>query len=895
MKKGKKIRVVSPVKRIHYFGKLGSRRTRFSKDRLGGKGASLAYMRTLGLPVPPGFTITTEVCAEYYDRGLKLPPGLMDQVGVNLAKLEKEMNKGFGASENPLLVSVRSGAAVSMPGMMDTILNLGLNDENAEWMAAATENERASYDAYRRLIHMFGDVVMGVDHDYFEEAFADIKEQYGAVDDIEVPAKGLKELVAEYKKIYEKHTKGSFPQDPSTQLHLAIEAVFRSWNSSRALRYREINHLHGHLGTAVTVQAMVFGNLDDCSGTGVAFTRNPATGEDKLFGEFLVNAQGEDVVAGIRTPRDVQEMAEWNPKVLEELHEMKWVLEGHFKDMQDLEFTIERGDLYMLQSRRGQRTGAAAVRIAVDMVEQGIISQEEALLRIPPQAMTQFLLPTYSVADKAGARVLTTGLPASPGAARGKLAFTAEETVRRAAKGEDVILVRRETSPEDVDGMHHAKGILTSTGGMTSHAAVVARGWGKCCVVGAGELKINAQQEKVTIAGKSYGPGDTFSIDGSTGDVMEGEVAHSQPELSGYFGTVMEWGDEHRILGIRANADTPEEAQRARHFGATGIGLTRTEHMFFGPGRIEAMQEMILSDTTEARRKALAKLLPYQREDFKGILTAMKGFPVTIRLLDPPLHEFLPREKKRQELLAEALGITLETVRERVEDLEEANPMLGHRGCRLAITYPEISVMQVTAIMEAAIACRRDGIRALPEIMIPLVGSQEELVLLRGLVEETIDEVMKAQKYSGNLEIPIGTMIEVPRAALTAGAIAEVADFFSFGTNDLTQMTYGFSRDDINSFLPDYLAQNVLGKDPFFSLDQTGVGRLVSMATREGREANPTLKVGICGEHGGEAESIDFFHGVELDYVSCSSFRVPVARLAAAQAALRHDGWEASD
>ncbi len=627
----------------------------------------------------------------------------------------------------------------------------------------------------------------------------------------------------------------------------------------------------------------------------MAFTRNPATGEDKFFGEFLVNAQGEDVVAGIRTPRDIQEMAEWNPKVFEELLEMKWVLEGHFKDMQDLEFTIERGSLFMLQSRRGQRTGAAAVRIAVDMVDQGIIGQEEALIRIPPQAMTQFLLPSYSEKDKAGARVLTTGLPASPGAARGKLSFSADDAVRRTADGEDVILVRRETSPEDVDGMHHAQGILTSTGGMTSHAAVVARGWGKCCVVGAGELKINATQKKVTIGGKSYGPGDTLSIDGSTGDVMEGEVAHSQPELSGYFGTVMEWGDEHRTLGIRANADTPEEALRARNFGATGIGLTRTEHMFFGSGRIEAMLVMILSGSTRARQRALAKLLPFQREDFKGIFTAMKGFPVTIRLLDPPLHEFLPREKKRQDLLSKTLRITLETVRERVEALEEANPMLGHRGCRLAITYPEISVMQVTAIVEAAIACRRDRIRAMPEIMIPLVGSPEELTLLRGLVEETIEDVMKEQKYSGNLEIPIGTMIEVPRAALTAGEIAEVADFFSFGTNDLTQMTYGFSRDDINSFLPDYLAQGVLVKDPFFSLDQTGVGRLVRMATTEGRAANPKLKVGICGEHGGEAESIAFFHGVELDYVSCSSFRVPVARLAAAQAALRQDGWEASE
>jgi len=895
MSKGKKIRVVPAPQRIHYFGKLGSRRTRFSKERLGGKGASLAYMRSLGLPVPPGFTITTEVCAEYYDRGRKLPPGLLDQVEENLKKLEKEMQRGFGATENPLLVSVRSGAAVSMPGMMDTILNLGLNDRNAEWMAEATENERATFDAYRRLIHMFGDVVMGVAHENFEDAFAEIKEEYGALDDTEVPAKGLRKLVERYKEIYKRETKEPFPQDPHRQLKLAIEAVFRSWSSPRAIRYREINHLHGYLGTAVTVQAMVFGNLDDNSGTGVCFTRNPATGEDALFGEFLVNAQGEDVVAGIRTPRDVQEMKVWNPKVLEELLEMKWVLEDHFKDMQDLEFTVERGDLYMLQSRRGQRTGAAAVRIAVDMVEQGIISQEEALLRIPPQAMTQFLLPSYSAKDKEGAKVLTKGLPASPGAARGKLAFTAEEAIRRTKDGEEVVLVRRETSPEDVDGMHHAKGILTSTGGMTSHAAVVARGWGKCCVVGAGELQISAKLKRVTVGGKTYGPEDILSIDGSTGEVMEGAVAHSQPELSGYFGTVMEWGDEHRKLGIRANADTPEEAERARRFGATGIGLCRTEHMFFGPGRIEAVQEMILSDTTKAREKALAKLLPFQREDFKGILTAMKGFPVTIRLLDPPLHEFLPREKKRQEILAESLGISSAEVRDRVESLGEANPMLGHRGCRLAVTYPEIAEMQVTAIVEAAIECRREGIRALPEIMVPLVGSEKELSLLRALVEETIEEVVKNKDFTGTLEVPIGTMIEVPRAALTAAEIAPGADFFSFGTNDLTQMTFGFSRDDINSFLPDYLGKGVLAADPFFTLDQTGVGRLVAMATEEGREANPQLKVGICGEHGGEPDSIDFFHRMELDYVSCSSFRVPVARLAAAQASLRESGWEGSD
>jgi pyruvate,orthophosphate dikinase len=893
VRKGRKIRVVAPEKRIHYFGRLGSRRTLFSRERLGGKGVSLAYMRSLGLPVPPGFTITTEVCAEYFDRGGKLPPGLMEQVRENLRKLETEMEKGFGSQEDPLLVSVRSGAAVSMPGMMDTILNLGLNDETARWMASTTGNDRATYDAYRRLIHMFGDVVMGVDHEVFEDAFDAIKQKYGARDDIEVPADGLLELVEKYKEIYGDHTGEAFPQDPRRQLHLAIEAVFRSWNSPRAVRYREINHLHGYLGTAVTVQAMVFGNLDDQSGTGVAFTRNPATGENKLYGEFLVNAQGEDVVAGIRTPRRVQEMKEWNPKVFDELLEMKWVLEGHFKDMQDLEFTIERGDLFMLQSRRGQRTGAAAVRIAVDMVDGGIITQEEALLRIPPEAMTQFLLPNFTTEDKKGVRVLARGLPASPGAAKGKLAFTADEAVRRAAAGERVILVRRETSPEDVDGMHHAEGILTSTGGMTSHAAVVARGWGKCCVAGAGELTIHAKKRELICDGETLGPDDVISLDGSTGEVMAGEVSYSKPELSGYFATVMEWADEHRTLGIRANADTPEEAQRARNFGATGIGLTRTEHMFFGPGRVEAMQEMILSDSTSARERALAKLLPFQRDDFKGILTAMKGYPVTIRLLDPPLHEFLPREVDRQKLLAESLGISTEMVQERVVALEEANPMLGHRGCRLAITYPEILVMQVTAIVEAAIACRREHVRAMPEIMIPLVGSKTELSLLRQLAEETIENVKRAQGYTGKMEIPVGTMIEVPRAALTAAAIAEEADFFSFGTNDLTQMTYGFSRDDVNSFLPDYLSQDVLSMDPFFSLDQTGVGRLVSLATMEGREANPELKVGICGEHGGEAESIDFFHEVGLDYVSCSSFRVPVARLASAQAALKREGWEA--
>jgi len=886
------IREVPPEKRIHYFGRLGSRRTVFSKERLGGKGASLAYMRSLGLPVPPGFTITTEVCAEFYDRGGKLPPGLMDQVRENLAKLEEEMGKEFGSDKNPLLVSVRSGAAASMPGMMDTILNLGLNDETVQAMGRNMENERAAFDAYRRLINMFGDVVMGVAHEYFENAFEEIKQSYGAEDDIEVPVEGLRKLVGKFKSLYKKHTGEPFPQDPREQLEMAVEAVFRSWNTPRAVRYREINHLHGHMGTAVNIQAMVFGNLGDNSGTGVAFTRNPSTGEDEIFGEFLVNAQGEDVVAGIRTPRPVRELRDWNRKVYDELTEMKWVLEGHFKDMQDLEFTIENGDLYMLQTRRGQRTGAAAVQIAVDMAQSGIITREEALLRIPPEAMTQLLLPSFSPQDKEGARVLAQGLPASPGAARGKLAFTAEDAAKRAAGGEKVILVRRDTSPEDVDGMHHAEGILTSTGGMTSHAAVVARGWGKCCVVGAGSLSIYAKEKKVVVGGESFGPEDVFSLDGATGEIMAGEVPFSRPELSGNFGMVMEWADEFRTLGVRANADTSEEAKRARDFGAKGIGLTRTEHMFFGEGRIEVVQEMILSDTTEGREAALARLLPFQREDFEGILSAMKGFPVTIRLLDPPLHEFLPRDRNSQQELARKLDLPLKWVQERVQALAESNPMLGHRGCRLAVTYPEILVMQVRAIVEAAIECRRKNIRALPEIMIPLVGARSELRHLRKKVEETIQAVMEEESYTGNLEIPVGTMIEVPRAALTAGEIAEEADFFSFGTNDLTQLTFGFSRDDVGTFLPDYLSNGLLNEDPFHSLDQPGVGRLVEMATEEGRAASESLKVGICGEHGGEPRSVDFCHRVGLDYVSCSSFRVPVARLAAAQAALREQGVE---
>ncbi len=871
---------------IYYFGKTRTDGGGSEKQLLGGKGANLAEMTGIGLPVPPGFTITTECCDQYYKSGEKLPSGLMDDVHKNVAILEKELGKQFGSAANPLLVSVRSGAAVSMPGMMNTILNLGLTDQSVVGLAEATNNERFAYDAYRRLINMFGDVVMGLEHASFEAAFDKVKTKYKAKLDTDVPAKGMIELCQAYEAVYRKHTGEDFPQDPYRQLELAITAVFKSWMTSRAKRYREVEGIRGLKGTAVNVQSMVYGNMGDDCGTGVAFTRNPSTGENKFYGEFLVNAQGEDVVAGIRTPIHVDEMPKWNKKVYQQLLKIKKTLENHYKDMQDIEFTIERGELFMLQTRTGKRTGAAAVKVACDMASEKLIDVKTAVCRIPAGDLTQLLLPSFDAAAKNKANILTRGLPASPGAAVGKPAFTAAEAVERTHNGEHVLLVRKETSPEDIDGMHSAVGILTSTGGMTSHAAVVARGWGRCCVAGAGEIQIDEKTRKMKVGGKTFTHHDTLSIDGSTGEVMAGSIATQQPTLSGDFEKVMKWADKFRRLKVRTNADTPEDARRAREFGAEGIGLCRTEHMFFDENRIGAMREMIVAETQEARRKALKKLLPYQRKDFVGIFTAMKGLPVTVRLLDPPLHEFLPHDSKSQGELAKSIGVSPAMVKARVSQLHESNPMLGHRGCRLSVTYPEILEMQVTAIVEAMIQCKQKKIDAQPEIMIPLVGTAAELKTLRQLASETIQEVIQAKGYKGKLDIPIGTMIEIPRAALTADQVAEYADFFSFGTNDLTQMTFGFSRDDVNTFLPDYLEQEILLVDPFQSLDASGVGQLVEMGVQKGRRTRSGLKCGICGEHGGDPASIQFCNSVGLDYVSCSPFRVPVARLAAAQAAL---------
>ncbi len=884
------------AKMVYYFGKTKTDGKSDMKLLLGGKGANLAEMTSIGLPVPPGFTCTTECCAQYYVQGRKLPKGLMDQVKDAVATLEKETGKKFGCEENPLLVSVRSGAAVSMPGMMDTVLNLGLTDKAVEGLAKATGNERFAYDAYRRLLNMYGDVVMGVDHHHFEAEFDKVKKKQKVNLDTEVDAAGLKELCELYKKVIKKHAGMAFPEDPMGQLELGIEAVFKSWMTPRAIRYRQINEISGLEGTAVNVQSMAYGNMGEDCGTGVAFTRDPSTGTNKFYGEFLINAQGEDVVAGIRTPQPVSEMAKWktpdNKTLGKTIHKqllgVKKTLENHYKDMQDIEFTIEKGKLFMLQTRTGKRTGAAAVKIAVDMIKEKLIDEKTALVRIPANDLTQLLLPSFDPKAKAAAKALTTGLPASPGAAFGKLAFTAEEAVERTQAGESVLLVRKETSPEDVDGMHHAAGILTSTGGMTSHAAVVARGWGKCCVAGAGEIVINEKGKSITVGGKKFTAKDVLSIDGSTGEVFAGQMATVEPKLSGDFAQIMKLADKYRTLNVRTNADSPADSIRARGFGAEGIGLCRTEHMFFEGDRILAMREMILADTLEAREKALAKLLPYQRKDFEGIFKAMKGLPVTVRLLDPPLHEFLPHDAKGQAEVAKAIKVKPAKVKARVAALHEFNPMLGHRGCRLSITYPEILKMQVTAIVEAAINSTKKKIKAIPEIMIPLVGSKKELDILADLAKQTIADVKKAKKFSGKLDILVGTMIEIPRAALTADEIALTAEFFSFGTNDLTQMTFGFSRDDINSFLPDYLNQEIFEKDPFQSLDQTGVGQLVEAGVTKGRSTRKGLKCGICGEHGGDPASIDFCHRVGLNYVSCSPFRVPIARLAAAQAAIKN-------
>ena len=875
-----------PGKMVYYFGKTKTEGRAELKQLLGGKGANLADMTSIGLPVPPGFTITTDTCASYYKAGQRLPHGLMNEVHKNIAMLEKELGKKFGSIENPLLVSVRSGAAVSMPGMMDTILNLGLTDQAVEGLAKATGNRRFAYDSYRRLINMFGDVVMGVDHHLFEQAFHAVKVKYGVYSDTDVPEQGIIDLCEQYKNVYKRQVGEDFPQNPFKQLELAIEAVFKSWNGDRAVAYRRLSGIQGLNGTAVNVQSMVYGNMGDDSGTGVAFTRNPANGENMFYGEYLVNAQGEDVVAGIRTPLPVDEMPKWNKQVYQQLLQIKTKLERHYKDMQDIEFTIERGKLYMLQTRTGKRNGVASVRVACEMVKERLIDEKTAILRIPAADLYQLLLPSFDTGKKKSAEVLTRGIPASPGAAVGKLAFSAAEAVNRSRAGEKVILVRKETSPEDVEGMHSAAGILTSTGGRTSHAAVVACGWGKCCVVGAGELEIDSANGMLRVGGKVFTRESVISIDGGTGEVIAGAVATVEPKLTGDFAQVMKWADKYRKIGVRVNADTPADAQRGRDFGAEGIGLCRTEHMFFEGDRIKAMREMILADSKDGRIKALNKLLPYQREDFIGIFKAMKGQAVTIRLIDPPLHEFVPHEEKAQKEMAEQMRVSLDSVKRRVAMLHEMNPMLGHRGCRLCVTYPEILDMQVRAIVEATIDCIRSNIKAMPEIMIPLVGTFKELAVLREEVEQTIAKVKEEQDYKPRLDIKIGTMIEIPRAALTAEEIAQYADFFSFGTNDLTQMTFGYSRDDINNFLPDYLARELLPGDPFVSIDQGGVGQLVRVGIERGRRTKSDLKVGICGEHGGDPKSVHFFAHSGMDYVSCSPFRVPIARLAAAQAAL---------
>jgi len=871
------------VKRVYYFGPGKTEGRADLKDLLGGKGSNLADMTIAGLPVPPGFTITTETCGEYNDRNQKLPQGLMAEVKANLAKVEKVTDKVLGNPNKPLLVAVRSGAKMSMPGMMDTVLNIGLNDKVVEGLAKLSGNDRFAYDCYRRLINMYGDTCKSIDHEHFEHELSAVKAAKGAKLDTDLDANDLKEVVNRYKAVYKQHLGEDFPQEPLVQLEGAIEAVFKSWMGDRAIRYRQLNEIRGLRGTAVNVQSMVYGNMGDDSATGVAFTRNPSTGENKFYGEFLINAQGEDVVAGIRTPIPCEQMGEWSTKSWKELLKVKDLLEARYKDVQDFEFTIEKGKLYMLQTRNGKRTAHAAVRIAVEMVKEKLIDKKTAILRVDPASLDQLLHPTFD--PKAQREVIAKGLPASPGAAVGKVAFTAEEAEERVHNGEQIILVRRETEPADIGGMHVSEGILTSTGGMTSHAAVVARGMGTPCIAGAGSLTIDTKHKTLSVNGKTYSSNDWISLDGSTGEVMEGQVPTVEPTLSGPFKTIMIWADEFRTLKVRTNADTPHDATVAREYGAEGIGLTRTEHMFFDPERIHHMREMILATDIESRKLALAKLLPYQKEDFIGIFKAMKGLPVTIRLLDPPLHEFLPHNEKDQAELATSLGLSLDQVKNRVSQLHEANPMLGHRGDRLAVTYPEILEMQVQAVIEAACECKKEGIKVLPEIMIPLAGTVKELEYLKKYTVDVANRVM-AEKGT-KVDYMYGTMIEVPRAAITADEMAKTAEFFSFGTNDLTQMTFGYSRDDANSFLPDYLKKEILERDPFQSIDTGGVGQLIQMAVTKGRSVRKDIKCGICGEHGGDPKSVEFCHSVGLNYVSCSPFRVPIARLAAAHAAIK--------
>ncbi|MGV8150358.1 MAG: pyruvate, phosphate dikinase [Candidatus Woesearchaeota archaeon] len=856
------------------------------KELLGGKGANLAEMTTLGVPVPAGFTITTETCDQYYVQGKKFPVGLKEQIDANITKLESKMGAKFNDKTNPLLVSVRSGAASSMPGMMDTILNLGINDSVVETLIKKTKNERFAYDTYRRFIQMFGDVVMGVEHHDFEVELQKIKDKRKVHLDTELNAADLKELVKNYKALGLKVTKKSFPEDPRTQLDMAIEAVFGSWNNPRAIAYRRLNDIKGLKGTAVNIQAMVFGNMGDSSGTGVCFSRNPSTGENKFYGEYLMNAQGEDVVAGIRTPKHIEELEKQNPQVYKQLVDIKNRMEKHFKDMQDMEFTIQEGKLYVLQTRNGKRTAHAAVKIAVDMVNEKLIDKKTAILRVAPESLDQLLHKQIDPKAKKTGELIANGLPASPGAAVGRIVFTAERA-EEVAKKEKVILVRTETSPEDLIGMSVSQGILTARGGMTSHAAVVARGMGKCCVSGCQDIKVDEKAKTLTIQKKNIvlKEMDYITLDGSIGEVFKGSLNLVEPNLSGDFAMLMNWADEFRKLKIRTNADIPRDAKVARSFGAEGIGLCRTEHMFFEGDRILAMRQMIVANNEIDRRKALAKLLPFQKADFVGLFKEMNGLPVTIRLLDPPLHEFLPKEKKEIEELAKVLKVSPQWIVQISESLHEVNPMLGHRGCRLGITYPEITEMQVQAIMEAACELKKQKVDVKPEIMVPLVGKTEELSNQKAIIKKIAEETMK--KYNVKVDYMIGTMIEVPRAALTADEIATEAEFFSFGTNDLTQMTLGFSRDDIGKFLPEYLKKNIYEKDPFAVLDQTGVGQLVKMACERGQKTRPNIKLGICGEHGGEPSSVEFCHRAGLNYVSCSPYRVPIARLAAAHAALK--------
>ncbi|WP_041595818.1 pyruvate, phosphate dikinase [Halanaerobium hydrogeniformans] len=858
------------------------------KSLLGGKGANLAEMSNIGLPVPPGFTITTEACIRYLEMGEKLEDQIKEGIFDYMKELEKKQGKKFGDLEDPLLVSVRSGAVISMPGMMDTILNLGLNDKSVEGLAKKTSNPRFAYDSYRRLIQMFGNVVLGIPAYEFDNFLEKRKEKNGYDNDTDLEVQDLKDIIEKFKNLIKKRKNIEFPQKPEEQLLMAVKAVFSSWNNSRARSYRNINDIPHDLGTAVNVQTMVFGNIGENSGTGVAFTRNPATGENKVFGEFLLNAQGEDVVAGIRTPKDISELKRLMPEVYEEFVELTETLEEHYKDMQDIEFTIQEGDLYVLQTRTGKRTADAAVNIAVDMEEEGLIDKETAILRVDPEDISQLLHPNFKKDELEKADKLAQGLAASPGAATGKVYFTSEDAVDAAEAGEDVILVRKETSPEDIEGMVKAEGILTSRGGMTSHAAVVARGMGKCCVAGVGDIRVDEDAKKFYVDDRVFNEGDYISLNGSLGEVYAGVIETTEAHLSDNFMMLMEWSDEYRQLGIYTNADTPKDAGVALDFGAEGIGLCRTEHMFFESGRIISVREMIVANTKKKRQKALDKLFPYQKDDFKEIFKVMEDKAVTIRLLDPPLHEFLPQNEKDIKSLADELSIPVESLKRTIEELEEMNPMLGHRGCRLGISYPEIYKMQVKAIISAALEVNEEmGYDVQADIMIPLIGTEKELAILREQALEVAEELI--DQSSVDLSYTIGTMIEIPRAALLADDIAKHADFFSFGTNDLTQMTYGFSRDDAGKFINQYMDKEIFRKDPFATLDQEGVGKLVDMAVKLGRQTKKDLKIGICGEHGGEPSSIDFCHRVGLDYVSCSPYRVPIARLAAAQSAINND------